>query len=74
MPDVIQLALFKENDVDRASQAVSHLREMGISDRNISVISGVPYSDKVLGRPMVWTRVPLIALSGACLASLLHYC
>jgi hypothetical protein len=65
MPDVIHLALFKENDVDRASQAVSHLREMGISDRNISVISGVPYSDKVLGRPMVWTRIPLIALSGA---------
>ena len=67
MPDVVQLALFKENDVDRASQAVSHLREMGISDRNISVISGVPYSDKILGRPMAWTRVPLIALSGACL-------
>jgi hypothetical protein len=65
MPDVIHLALFKENDVDRASQAVSHLHEMGISDRNISVISGVPYSDKVLGRPMVWTRIPLIALSGA---------
>jgi Protein of unknown function (DUF3341) len=65
MPDVIHLALFNENDVDRASQAVSHLREMGISDRNISVISGVPYSDKVLGRPMVWTRIPLIALSGA---------
>jgi hypothetical protein len=65
MPDVIHLALFNENDVDRASQAVSHLREMGISDRNISVISGVPYSDKVLGRPMVWTRIPIIALSGA---------
>jgi hypothetical protein len=65
MPDVIHLALFNENDVDRASQAVSHLRGMGISDRNISVISGVPYSDKVLGRPMVWTRIPLIALSGA---------
>ncbi|MBE3143332.1 MAG: DUF3341 domain-containing protein [Planctomycetes bacterium] len=65
MPDVIHLALFNENDIDRASQAVSHLREMGISDRNISVISGVPYSDKVLDRPMVWTRIPLIALSGA---------
>ena len=65
MPDVIHLALFNENDVDRASQAVSHLREMGISDRNISVISGVPYSYKVLGLPMVWTRIPLIALSGA---------
>jgi hypothetical protein len=65
MPDVVQLALFKENDVDRASQAVNHLREMGISDRNISVISGVPYSDKILGRPITWTRVPLIALSGA---------
>jgi len=67
MPDIIQLALFKEDDVDRASQAISHLREMGISDRNISVISGVPYSDKILGRPMAWTRVPLIALTGACL-------
>ena len=39
--------------------------ELGVSDKDMSVISGVPFSEKMLGRPMSWTRVPLIAGAGA---------
>jgi hypothetical protein len=67
MADEVHLALFKEDEIDHAAEAVTRLREFGIADRSISVISGVPYSEKILGRPMTWTRVPLIAMSGAVL-------
>ncbi len=44
---------------------MGRLRDLGISDEDISVISGVPYSDKILGRPMSWTRIPQIGMAGA---------
>jgi hypothetical protein len=63
--DVIHMALFKEDKIDNAADAIHQLRQMGIRDKDISVLSGVPYSERILGRPMSWTRVPLIALMGA---------
>ena len=63
--DNIHLALFKEDKVDHVADALGKLRDLGISDNDISVISGVPYSDKILGRPMTWTRVPYIGMAGA---------
>ena len=63
--DTVHLALFKEDRVDQAAEAVSRLRRLGVKDRNMSVISGVPYSERILGRPMHWTRIPLIAGLGA---------
>lgn len=63
--DTVHLALFGEEQIDQAAEAIGRLHELGISDADISVISGVPYSDKILGRPMSWTRVPQIALVGA---------
>jgi hypothetical protein len=62
---IVHLALFDEEALEEVTHAVDALRAMGISDRDISVISGVPFSDKMLGRPMSWTRVPLIAMVGA---------
>lgn len=62
---VIHLALFKEDAVDQAAEAVELLRKMGVADRDMSIISGMPYSEKMLGRPMSWTRVPLIGAIGA---------
>ena len=69
--DTVHLALFKEDEVDAASEAIARLRQLGIADKDISVISGVPFSEKVLGRPMSWTRIPLIAGLGAIVGVLL---
>jgi len=63
--DTVHLALFKEDQVDLAAEAVGTLHSLGIADSEITVISGIPYSEKILGRPMSWTRVGLIGLAGA---------
>jgi hypothetical protein len=58
----VHLALFEE--IDQAAQALDTLRELGIQDKDISIISGVPYSDRMLGRPMSWSLVPKLATAG----------
>jgi hypothetical protein len=58
----VHLALF--DDIDPASLALDKLRELGIQDKEMTIISGVPYSEKMLGRPMSWTKVPQLAISG----------
>lgn len=63
--DTVHLALFKEDQIEHAADAIAKLREYGIPDKDISIISGVPISEKILGRPMAWTRVPQIAIAGA---------
>ncbi len=57
------LALFA--DIDPAVAALDKLREMGVDDDDMTVISGVPVSDRILGRPSAWTNVPRLALGGA---------
>ncbi len=59
------IALFHEDKVDTAAEAVIRLRSFGLRDKDIAVLSGVPYGEKILGRPMAWTRIPLIAMAGA---------
>jgi hypothetical protein len=56
------LALF--SDIEPAVNAIDKLRELGIDDREMTIISGVPYSDRMLGRPMTWTLVPKLAITG----------
>jgi len=68
--ETVHLALFKEDKVDHVAEALGRLRELGISDDDMSVISGVPYSDKILGRPMSWTRITQVGLVGAVLGFL----
>jgi len=63
--DTVHLALFKEDQVDLAAEAIGTLHSLGIADSEITVISGVPFSEKILGRPMAWTRVGLIGVAGA---------
>jgi hypothetical protein len=62
---IIHLALFPEDALDQAAEALETLRGMGITDRDMTVISGTPFSEKMLGRPMSWTRIPIIGISGA---------
>ncbi len=57
------LALFQE--VDPASDAVEKLRELGVKDDQMNVISAVPYKEEILSRPKVHTHIPGIALVGA---------
>lgn len=56
------IALFE--DIDPAADGIDKLREMGVSDDQMNVISGIPVSQEMLGRPHVWTNVPRLALGG----------
>jgi len=58
----VHLALFK--DVDPASEALDKLREFGIAEDDMTIISGVPFSEKVLGRPILTTNIPKFSIAG----------
>lgn len=60
--ETVHLALFK--DIDPVTKAIDKLRELGVRDKDMSIISSIPYSDRMLGRPMTWTQVPKLALIG----------
>jgi len=63
MSDVTLLAVF--SDIDPAADAIEKLHEIGIQDENINVISGVPFTHKMLGRPHPWTNVSRLSMGGA---------
>lgn len=63
MAETTLLALFE--DIDPAANAIEKLHEMGLTDDQISVISGVPVMERMLGRPPQWTNVGRLALGGA---------
>jgi len=68
MAELNLLGLF--NNVDPTAEAINRLHQMGISDDQITVISGAPYRADVLGRPHVHGRVGCAAASGALLGIL----
>lgn len=57
------LAVF--SDIDPAADAIEQLRLLGIHDDCMNVISGIPVTEAMLGRPSQWTNVPRLALGGA---------
>lgn len=57
------LALF--GDIDPAADAVEALHNFGMEDGDINVISGIPVTEPMLGRPHQWTNVPRLAIGGA---------
>jgi hypothetical protein len=57
------VALFK--DLDPAAEGITKLREIGIGDEHINVLSGIPYKGALLSRPNAKTNVPRIGLIGA---------
>ncbi len=59
----VLMGLFK--DIDRTADTLDQLREIGISDRDITVLSSLPYSSRILGRPHLKTRLPMISLGSA---------
>ncbi len=66
---VTLLALFDE--IEPASRGVDKLRELGVADENVNVISGLPIPGRVIGRPGAVTHVGKIALVGAILGMFL---
>jgi hypothetical protein len=63
MADTTLLALFE--DIDPAANAIEKLHEMGVPNNRMDVMSGVPISHRMLGRPHPWTNVSRLALGGA---------
>ncbi len=63
MTDTTMLALF--DDIDPVANAIEKLHEMGVTNDRIDVMSGVPISHRMLGRPHPWTNVSRLALGGA---------
>jgi mono/diheme cytochrome c family protein len=63
MPDIQMLGLFR--DVTKAADAIDQLRKLGVTDNQITVISGIPYNAQILGRPKPKSCVGRMALIGA---------
>ncbi len=57
------LAVFP--DLRPAADAIDKLRDLGLSDDQMNVISGIPATEAMLGRPRQWTNVPRLAAGGA---------
>ncbi len=52
-------------DVERAADTLDKLREAGLADDDITVLSSVPYSHEMLGRPHKTVKLPYISLACA---------
>ena len=52
------------SDVDLAVEALDFLRDSGIPDEKIEVLSGIPYSGHILGRKEGKSLIPLFAIIG----------
>ena len=61
--DISLLAVFP--DLEPAADGIDKLRSLGLSDDQMNVISGIPVTEAMLGRPNQWTNVPRLALGGA---------
>lgn len=59
------LAMFE--DIDPASEGVEKLKELGLNDDQMNVVSGIPVKNTILGRPSAITYVSRIGMFGALL-------
>ena len=59
------LAMFE--DFEPASEGVEKLKELGLNDDQMNVISGIPIKNTILGRPSAITYVSRIGMFGAIL-------
>jgi hypothetical protein len=66
MSDLVTLlALF--DDIDPASSGIAKLRESGLAEDKMEVISGIPIAENILGKSRVRSHVPAFSLVGAVL-------
>jgi hypothetical protein len=59
------LAVF--DDIEPAANGIDKLHELGVRDRDMNVISGIPVRPSILERPPAVTRVSTIGFIGALL-------
>ena len=59
------LAIFK--DIEPAAEGIDKLQQMGVTDDDMNVISGIPIKNTILGRPSAITYVSRIGFFGALL-------
>ena len=52
-------------DLERAADTLDKLREAGLEDDDITVLSSLPYSHEMLGRPHKTVKLPYISLACA---------
>ena len=52
-------------DVFKAADAIDGLRFMGIREEDMTVMEGVAYTSKMLGRPHIHERIPWASILGA---------
>jgi hypothetical protein len=57
------LALFEKST--QTAEAIDDLHDLGIPDENMTVITGVPYPERSLGRHREWLTLPYIVTGGA---------
>ncbi|MCK5053784.1 MAG: DUF3341 domain-containing protein [Anaerolineales bacterium] len=57
------LGLFR--DGTETAQVIDSLYDFGMSDHQVTVMTGVPYPEQSLGRHVDWLRLPNIVLAGA---------
>ncbi len=53
------------HEATSTADTIDRLRDLGVPDEAITVMSGVPYTPEILGRRPVYERLPLFALIGA---------
>jgi hypothetical protein len=70
MPDTITLLAMFE-DFEPAAEGVDKLQQLGVTDDDMNVISGIPVKHTILGRPAAITYVSRIGFFGAILGMLL---
>jgi hypothetical protein len=63
------LAVFE--DIEPAVSGIEKLHDLGLTDDQLNVISGIPIKATILGRRSAVTRVSTIAMAGAILGMLL---
>jgi hypothetical protein len=59
------LAMFE--DLEPASEGIEKLQQLGLSDDDMNIISGIPIKNTILGRPSAITYVSRIGMFGAIL-------
>jgi hypothetical protein len=69
MSDTITLTALFQASTDTAD-AIDELHRLGIPDKDMVVMTGIPFPERALGRHHEWIRLPYIVLAGA-LAGLL---
>jgi hypothetical protein len=60
---IVVSGIFQE--IEPTATALDELRALGISDRDVTLLSSIPYPEEVFGRPKIKVRLPIVTLIGA---------